>query len=124
MMAQAELVSLAERLVQLDRETAEVRSAMLRLLSNGADPNPPPFERPARPGARPGPKPGAAHPAAIRARAEEERIVALLKDRPGMGPGEIAEATGAKGDTTTERLRRLKERGLVAPAQGGGWMAV
>jgi hypothetical protein len=119
MMAQAELVQLAERLVQLDRETAEVRSEMLRLLSNGADPNPPPFERPARPGS----KTGSNHPAKARAAKAESQIVALLQEKPGLRTAQVAEATASKSSATIDRLRRLRDRGLVSGGGAEGWTA-
>jgi hypothetical protein len=56
----ADLLSLAQRLVDLDRETAEVRSAMRKLLTNGSDPNP-------SRSTRSGPKPGSNHPARAKA---------------------------------------------------------
>ena len=40
---------------------------------------------------------------------------------PGMGTAAIAKATSSKTNTTTERLRRLKARNLITPAEGGGW---
>jgi hypothetical protein len=120
-MSATELLGLAKRLVALDEETVEVRRAMLAALSNGADPTQRPTQAPAR--SKPGPK-GASHPNRVKAQAAEHQIVALLKDKPGMGTAALAEATSSKANTTTERLRRLKDRGLVAPAEDGGYRAL
>jgi hypothetical protein len=54
----------------------------------------------------------------------DEKIIGLLKDRPGMKVGELAKATSSKTSTTSERLRRIRARHLVAPVDGGGWSAL
>jgi hypothetical protein len=41
-----------------------------------------------------------------------------------MKVNEIAKLTASKTSTASERLRRLRARHLVAPAEGGGWQAV
>jgi hypothetical protein len=123
-MAQADLVALAEKFVRLSAEIEDVRRAMAAALGNGADSHPPPpFERPARPGARPGPKPGAAHPAKARAAKAEAQIVALLQEKPGCRTAQVAEATASKSSATIDRLRRLRDRGLVSGGGAEGWTA-
>jgi hypothetical protein len=136
------LVGLAQRLVALDRETTEVRAQMLTLLAaNGAGGDPVPANLPGRglgPASKRGSKPKArsAKPAKAEkpfgrrddlleaAKAAEDKIVALLKDKPaGMRSKEIAAATGSKTSTLTERSKRLRAKGLVAPVEGGGWAA-
>jgi hypothetical protein len=118
------LVDLARRLVDLDREAADVRDEMRRLLSNGGGPN-------LRPPTRRVVKPAKAKPAATsetrlepnaariaEARAAEQRILAFLEDGP-KGPAELARLTGSQISTIGERLRRLKGRGLVARGDQG-----
>jgi hypothetical protein len=100
-----EIVRLAERLVEVDREAAAVRARLLKLLANGSGPSP----RPIRAGHKPG------------ARDAETTIVELLRDQ-ALGPAAIARATGAKAGTVNDRLRRLSERGLVERGEGG-WRA-
>jgi hypothetical protein len=127
-----DLIGLAQRLVELDRETVSVRSQMLKLLTNGADPSPVhptqpgsgPAKRSRRTAKAPTAKPSGNHARIIAASAAaEEKIVAALRAQPGMRSREIAQAMGAKGSTTAERLKRLKGKGLVAPVESGGWQA-
>jgi DNA-binding IclR family transcriptional regulator len=56
------------------------------------------------------------------AKEAEAQIIELLRTR-AMGPGALAEATGANLKTAADRLRRLRARGLVEAAEGGGWRA-
>jgi hypothetical protein len=117
-MPQPGLVELAQRLVELDREAAEVRGQMLRFLqANGAAPDPP-----ARPiDGRPGPRPGARPRRRARAVDADDSLIALLKQQP-MGPAEIMKATGAGRSTVGDRLRKLKARGFVTRTEDG-WSA-
>jgi hypothetical protein len=128
-----DLVQLAQRLVEIDREAQTIRSSMLKLLTNGAGGD---LEavHPLRPGAGPAKrsrrtrssaKPSGRHAQMMAAgAAAEERIIAALKAQPGMRSKEIAEATEAKTSTVSERLRRLKAKGLVAAAENGGWATI
>jgi hypothetical protein len=112
-----DLVSLANRLVQLDREAVEVRSQMLTLLTNGAGHAP---EGPSRPPVRTG---GKSREAAMAAAKEaEQAIVELIKAQP-LRTAEIARATGAKVNSTTERLKRLAAKNLVQRDDSGAWAA-
>jgi DNA-binding IclR family transcriptional regulator len=52
----------------------------------------------------------------------EENILDLLKAGPKRLT-EIAAATEAKQSTTSERMRRMCQRSLVAPVGGGAWAA-
>jgi hypothetical protein len=114
-----DLVSLAQRLVELDREAAEVRAKMKQILLNGADPEPRPTSA-ERSGAK-GPPSKAAVMA--QAQAADEQVIALLKEKPGTRTGEIARATGAKGTTTSNRLHRLLDKGLIE-RRDEGWAAI
>jgi hypothetical protein len=118
-MGSDDLVVLAKRFVGLTAELDATRDAMRRLLMNGAGGEAAP--RPTQAG-RPGDE---APPSAkmIAAAASEARIIEVLKEHPGMGVSALAEATAAKRSTTAERLRRLRAKGLVEAAEGGGWSA-
>jgi hypothetical protein len=111
------LIQLAERYVRLSGELDATRDAMKRVLMNGGGESLP--VRPSSPAARRAA--GQRHPKAIAAAKIDEKIIGLLKDRPGMKVGDLARATDSKTSTTSERLRRMRERGFVAPADGGGW---
>jgi hypothetical protein len=97
------LVTLARRLIDLDREAADVRDEMRRLLANGGGPGPrPPTRRAVKPAkARPAtPEASAARlsPNAARiaqARMAEQRILELLADGP-KGPAQLARSTNAQ----------------------------
>jgi hypothetical protein len=123
----SELVVLAEKFLSLSNELEAVRNAMRAALANGADPS---HVRPTHAGKRPGKKTEAkakpAHPdrATVLAKsaAADEALLALLKEKPGARPTEIAEATGAAGTTTSMRLKRLADRGLIE-RRGDGWTA-
>src|SRR5271166_6460142 len=118
-MGSDDLVALAKRFVDLTAELDATRDAMRRLLMNGAGGEAAP--RPTQ-AARRGDEPP---PAAkmIEAAANEARIIEVLKKQPGMGVTALAEAMSAKKSTTAERLRRLREKGLVEAAESGGWSA-
>jgi hypothetical protein len=119
----AQLVALAQRLVDLDNEASGVRAAMLKLLSNGHDA----AAAEAKPGpTQPGHKPGVP-PQTNKQRLEtaaraETQIIELLKAQP-MGPAELARMTGARRGTVDDRLRRLKAKGLVTRGEDG-WAAI
>ena len=53
----------------------------------------------------------------------ELQIIELIKTTPGLKT-EIAKETGSKVNTTTQRLARMRERGLITRGDGGsGWAA-
>lgn len=109
------LVDLARRYVALSDELETVRGEIRRVMLNGAGDAPRPTQARS--------KPGGQHPNAIKAQKIDQRILDLLKAQPGMKVGDLAKATSSKTSTTSERLRRMRERGSVAPAQDGGWAA-
>ena len=115
----AELVRLAQKLVDLDREAEETRNAMRRLLANGADPTPNPTRRR-------GPRSGGGgmrdHLLA-KAAAAEEAIVALLREGPKR-LAEIMAALNSAGSTTGQRLARLSEKGFIQRGDDGLWSAL
>ena len=49
-------------------------------------------------------------------------MLALLREKP-MRPSEIARATQGKLSTMRERLRRLRKRSVVEPAEDGWRLA-
>jgi hypothetical protein len=108
-MADAGLVDLARRFVELSDKLETVRGEIKRAVLNGAGDNPPFSPAPVR---RPSGK----------AAAEAERsIVKLLREQPAMRTAELAKATGAPVVTTQDRLRRLKARGEVEGGGTSGW---
>jgi hypothetical protein len=104
-----DLVQLAQRYVDLNSQLEEVRNAMRQALMNGGGSEAPPF--------------AASQPMNrfTQARAKDEQLVQLLRSKP-MRPAEITKAMSAKISTTNERLRRLKQKGLIEPCEGG-WTA-
>jgi hypothetical protein len=112
---------------------------MLRLLRpNGADEDgadaredPPPRPTPGRPAPKPpssNPKvrkarriPSPRRPRIGRGQAEEDRIVALLKEKP-MRIAELVRAAGTPKATEQGRLNRLEAKGPVMRADGA-WTA-
>lgn len=84
--------------------------------------------RRSRPQATPGEKAGGARASgragSVRSRAapgtNRERILALVRERPGATAGEIAEATGIARSTVTTTLKRLVDVGEVVRAERPG----
>jgi hypothetical protein len=113
-----DLLALASKYVSLTGEIEDVRRAMLACLTNGAaDTAPTPRPMPARPT-----KPGG-HPNAAAAQEAEAKIIELLRATPGIGTAALARATGAKVNTTAERLKRMKAKGLTVGGGADGWTA-
>ena len=107
------LIELAQRYVSLSAELEETRSAMRAALMNGWDKNP------TKAGSPDPPNKGTDRERVLaQSKAADERVLALLRDKP-MRPSEIAKATLGKLNTTRERLRRLRKRGVVEPAEDG-----
>jgi hypothetical protein len=112
------LVELARRYVSLSDELESVRDQIKRaLMKDAGDAAPTPRPMPARPT-----KPGG-HPNAAAAQEAERQIVELLRATPGMGTAAIARSTGAKVNTTAERLKRMKAKGLTVGGGADGWTA-
>jgi predicted Rossmann fold nucleotide-binding protein DprA/Smf involved in DNA uptake len=129
------LIQLAERFVRQSRELDETRDAMKRLLLNGAGDHPARPTQPARPalGGKSQSQEGQAerpslkralpnHPNAIAAKEAQDRILEILRAGPRR-MAELASETETRQSTTSERLRRLREKGLVVQANGA-WQAV
>ena len=113
-----DLVGLAQRYVALSSELEDVRNQMRLALANDGG------EAPARPTqGSPRKAAGQEHPAAKKAAVVEGEIMALLRDKPGVGTAEVARATASKTSTTVERLRRLREKGMVTGGGNAGWSA-
>jgi hypothetical protein len=129
-----DLVELAERLIRATAEVEDIRRAMLAALTNGAGggegpkPNPP---RAQRLGGRESQSKSQSkrsqsqvkHPNAIRAAAEEAKIVDHLRDRPGLRGAELAKALDCRPNTMTQRLQRLESRGAISRGADGAWTA-
>jgi predicted Rossmann fold nucleotide-binding protein DprA/Smf involved in DNA uptake len=118
-MSDAGLVELARRYVRLSDELDAVRGEIARAVLNGAgETQNVPFVHAQRRG-----ESASLHPNAQAAAKAEARILELLKARP-MRTGEIATATEAKINTVTERLKRMKAKGLVErDTASAGWAA-
>jgi len=54
----------------------------------------------------------------------EERLLSYLRDHPGSGPREIADALGEPLQRVRLALARLRDRGLVARGEEGRYYAV
>ena len=57
-------------------------------------------------------------------RGVEERVLAYLREHPGAGPREIADALGEPLTRIRLALQRLRDRGLVARGDEGHYYAV
>jgi hypothetical protein len=113
------LVELARKYVALSDQLEAVRGQIERTVANGAAGE---AARPTQPARSSG---GSQHPNALKAVEAEALIIERLRDRPGMGTAELARATDSKVNTTTERLKRMKAKGLIERQDGreGGWTA-
>ena len=125
-----DLRALAAEYVALQDKVERSRAAMLvALTANGAGDHPVRPTKPARAlGGKPQPQPPQSQELQPKpnhlemAKEAEARILGLLKVRP-MRMAEIASEMSARQSTTSERLRRLREKGLVTQANGA-WEAV
>ena len=91
----SDLVGLARRYVALSDELESVRGEIAKAVLNGSGGKPAHPISPARQASG-----GDKHPAAVKAAAEEETILKLIQDRPGMRCAELArKETGAKRNT-------------------------
>jgi hypothetical protein len=119
----SDLVTLARRFVALSEELEAVRNEIRRCVLDGVGEAP---VRPPKPAGRSGGSKdpaGRQHPARAKAAEIEGRIVAALTDQPGLRTAQIARATEANVSSTSERLRRLREKGLVQGRGDSGWTA-
>jgi hypothetical protein len=112
------LVELARKYVALSDQLEAVRGQIARTVANGAAGE---AARPTQARSQPG---GSQHPNALKAAEAEALIIERLKERPGMGTAELARATDSKVNTTTERLKRMKVKGLIErDTASAGWAA-
>jgi hypothetical protein len=118
------LVRLAGEYVAAHDQLARIRAQMIKLLANGAGGDAEPIH-PTQPGERPAKtktKSKASKPdMRAAAKALDATTLDLIRAQPGMKTGEIRQALAMKPTTATERLKRLKGRGLIEPTEGGGW---
>jgi hypothetical protein len=121
----SDLVELARRYVAASDELSNLRDQIrLAVLNGGGEPEVP-FTKPVRaPGGsktKPQSDAQSSHPLALKSAEIDQKVLTLLRSKGSMKTVEIAAATSSKMSTTSERLRRLRARGSVAPAEGGGW---
>ena len=113
-----DLVELARRYVTLSNQLEAVRGEIARTVANGAAGE---ASHPTQPARSSG---GSQHPNALKAAEAEALIIERLKEQPGMGTAELARATDSKVNTTTERLKRMKVKGLIErDTASAGWAA-
>jgi hypothetical protein len=93
---------------------------------NGHDPHPPVL--PPTPKAAPTPRPAASKPHAAKrydnpahARAAERRLLAAMREHPGLSAASLAKVVGAGLSTTKERLRRMGAQALIEKGADGRW---
>jgi hypothetical protein len=117
----SDLVVLARRYVALSDQLEAVRGEIAKAVLNGGGGEP---VRPTRPARAPGGG-QSNHPNAQAAAQEETKIIALLKDQPGLRTTQIAKATESKVNTTTQRLARMRDKGAIIRQEGhdAGWQA-
>jgi hypothetical protein len=94
---------------------------------NGHDPDPPLVSAPT-PKATPTPRPTASKSHAAKrydnpahARAAERRLLAAMREHPGLSAASLAKVVGAGLSTTKERLRRVGEQDLIEKGPDGRW---
>ena len=90
---------------------------------NGQDPHPPPLP-PASAKALSGKSSPLAQKAEAQARASEQRLLAAMRDNPGLTVAALANAAGASRSAAGERLRQLAARGVVTKDSAGHWRLV
>ena len=112
------LVELARQYVALSDQLETVRRQIKLAVMNGGEMAKAPFVR----AARPGEKSGSQQAKAIAA-AAERKLLDLIRQQPGTGTAALARSTGAKVNTSAERLKRMKLRGEVHGGGAVGWTA-
>jgi Winged helix-turn-helix DNA-binding len=88
---------------------------------NGHDPHPP-VPTPT-PKAAPTPRPAASKPYdnPAHARAAERKLLAAMREHPGLSAASLAKAVGAGLSTTKESLRRMGAQELIEKDPAGRW---
>ena len=124
-----DLVGLARRYVALSDELESIRGEIAKAVLNGGDPSAP-FVNAQRRGG----KASQGSRSQLQSRQElqpsqpnhieaaklaEEKILSLLRERPRR-MAEISSEMQARQSTTSERLRRMRDKGLVK-RDGEGW---
>ena len=84
-------------------------------------PTPPPTAAPAPRPAGSKPHTAKRHDNPAHARAAERRLLAAMRERPGLSSASLAKAVGAGLSTTKERLRRMGAQELIEKGPGGRW---
>jgi hypothetical protein len=82
---------------------------------NGHDPHPPvptPTPRPAKPRHR---------QSAFSAKTAERKLLAAMREHPGLSVAALANAVGSGRSATGERLRQLAAQGMVEKDPAGRW---
>ena len=120
----SDLVTLAREFVKLSDQLEATRAEIAKAVLNGGGGGEPVRPtRPARaPGGKPQPQPQEPQPNHLElAKQAESQILAMLKERPHR-MAEISSEMKARQSTTSERLRRMREKGLIK-RDGEGWAA-
>src|ERR1700722_14484289 len=75
------------------------------------------------PKAAPTPRPAASKPYAnpAHARTAERKLLAAMREHPGLSAASLAKVVGAGLSTTKERLRRMGGQELIEKASDGRW---
>ena len=81
---------------------------------------PTPLSRPATP-TPPRVKAKAKYDNPANARAAERKLLAAMRERPGLSAASLAKVVGAGLSTTKERLRRMDAQELIEKAKDGRW---
>ena len=115
----SDLVELARRFVQLSDELESVRGEIKLAVVNGAGDSPIRPTSAARPGLK---RSQPSQPNHLQvAKEAESQILEMLKTGPKR-MAEISSEMQARQSTTSERLRRMREKGLIK-RDGEGWAA-
>jgi hypothetical protein len=85
---------------------------------NGHDLRPPVPTPPARPAA---PVKAKSYDNPAHARAAERKLLAAMREHPGLSTASLAKLVGAGLSTTKERLRRMGAQDLIEKAPDGRW---
>jgi hypothetical protein len=65
--------------------------------------------------------PAKRHDNPAHARAAEQKLLAAMREYPGLGAAGLAKTVGAGLSTTKERLRRMGDQDLIEKAPDGRW---
>lgn len=113
------LVELARQYVSLSEQLEGVREQIKHAVLNGGG-GAVVTARPIQPAKKAGGS-KSSHPHVAAAAQAEAKILELIRDQP-LRTAQIAKLTEAKVNTTIERLKRLRDKGM-ATSDGGEWRA-